>query len=267
MGAESSTSNDVTKTWLGEHTLTVGILGSGSVTSDPVGIAACRHASPPLPMEPASPSTPLPSPGFTFLGWSGDCTGTGPCVVTLDADRSVTARFSAPGCMGYAGFTSTAGLNLVNEAAAVDGVLRLTPARKFTQGQAWLARKVDLNADLVSDFSIRFTEQGGSQGADGMTFAIQNASATASGVVGGGLGYDGLANSIVVELDTFDNGVGSGDSDGNHVAVHTGGSGLNGPSSDTLRGAAPSHPISRMARSIACVSSTTPRRRAADLRR
>ena len=114
----------------------------------------------------------------------------------------------------------------------------MTPARNFTQGQAWLARKVDLNADLVSDFSIRFTEQGGSQGADGMTFAIQNTSATASGVVGGGLGYDGLANSIVVELDTFDNGVGAGDADGNHVSVHTGGSGPNGPSSDTLRGAA-----------------------------
>ena len=29
----------MTKTWLGDHTLTVGILGSGSVTSDPVGIA------------------------------------------------------------------------------------------------------------------------------------------------------------------------------------------------------------------------------------
>ena len=30
-----STSNDVTKTWLGDHTLTVGILGSGSVTQRP----------------------------------------------------------------------------------------------------------------------------------------------------------------------------------------------------------------------------------------
>ena len=239
MAAELITSNDVTKTWLGDHTLTVGILGSGSVTSDPAGIACLPTCVASFTDGASVTLTPLAQPGFTFLGWSGDCTGTAACVVTLDADRAVTARFSAPGCVGYADFTSTAGLNLVNSAEAVNGVLRVTPAQNFTQGQAWLARKIDLSADLVSDFSIRFTEQGGSQGADGITFAIQNTSATASGQVGGGLGHElGVGNSIVVELDTFDNGVGAGDADGNYVSVHTGGSGLNGPSSDTLRRAA-----------------------------
>ena len=238
VGADSVTSNDVTKTWLGEHTLTVGILGSGSVTSDPAGIACLPTCVASFTDGASVTLTPVAQPGFAFLGWSGDCTGSAACVVTLDADRSVTARFTAPGCIGYADFTSTAGLNLGGDAAAVDGVLRLTPAQNFTQGQAWLARKVDLSADLVSDFSIRFTEQGGSQGADGITFAIQNASATASGQVGGGIGYEGLVNSIVVELDTFDNGVGAGDADGNHVSVHTAGSGINGPRDDTLRGAA-----------------------------
>src|SRR6185503_15652822 len=104
------------------------------------------------------------------------------------------------------------------------------------QGQAWYARKVDVTADLVSDFSLRFTDQGGIEGADGVTFAIQNASATASGEVGGGIGYQGMPNSIVVELDTFDNGVGAGDSNGMHVAVHTAGTDPNGPSSSTLLG-------------------------------
>ncbi len=34
-----------------------------------------------------------PMPGSRFAGWSGDCTGTGACVLAMDASRSVTARF------------------------------------------------------------------------------------------------------------------------------------------------------------------------------
>ena len=37
--------------------------------------------------------TATPSSGYRFVNWSGDCTGTGPCVVTADAARSVTANF------------------------------------------------------------------------------------------------------------------------------------------------------------------------------
>jgi List-Bact-rpt repeat protein len=35
-----------------------------------------------------------PTLGFTFEGWSGACSGTGPCVVTMDAETRVTAHFS-----------------------------------------------------------------------------------------------------------------------------------------------------------------------------
>jgi uncharacterized repeat protein (TIGR02543 family) len=35
-----------------------------------------------------------PTSGFTFEGWSGACSGTGPCVVATDAEKSVTAHFS-----------------------------------------------------------------------------------------------------------------------------------------------------------------------------
>ena len=33
--------------------------------------------------------------GSTFAGWSGDCSGTGTCTVTMAADRAVTATFTA----------------------------------------------------------------------------------------------------------------------------------------------------------------------------
>ena len=32
--------------------------------------------------------------GFTFIGWSGACSGTGACLVTMDVDKSVTATFA-----------------------------------------------------------------------------------------------------------------------------------------------------------------------------
>jgi len=38
--------------------------------------------------------TAAPNAGYTFTGWSGDCSGAGECTVTMDADISVTANFA-----------------------------------------------------------------------------------------------------------------------------------------------------------------------------
>ena len=35
-----------------------------------------------------------PKPGYTFSGWSGACSGTGRCVVTMNGNKTVTANFS-----------------------------------------------------------------------------------------------------------------------------------------------------------------------------
>ena len=35
-----------------------------------------------------------PTGGYQFSDWSGDCTGSGACVVTMDADKSVKANFA-----------------------------------------------------------------------------------------------------------------------------------------------------------------------------
>ena len=37
--------------------------------------------------------TATPTSGYRFVRWSGDCTGTGACSLTMSADRSVTAHF------------------------------------------------------------------------------------------------------------------------------------------------------------------------------
>ena len=38
--------------------------------------------------------SPGANPGSSFVGWSGACTGTGNCVLTMDQDRTVTATFN-----------------------------------------------------------------------------------------------------------------------------------------------------------------------------
>ena len=68
--------------------------GTGTVTSSPAGIdcgATCSHdfAGGTL-----VTLTPTPDSGSVFTGWSGDCTGTGGCTVTMDQARSVTASFA-----------------------------------------------------------------------------------------------------------------------------------------------------------------------------
>jgi Ca2+-binding RTX toxin-like protein len=69
--------------------------GSGTVTSSPTGIdcgATCSHA---FAAGTSVTLTPTPSAGSTFAGWSGDCSGSGACMVTMDQARSVTATFNA----------------------------------------------------------------------------------------------------------------------------------------------------------------------------
>ena len=39
--------------------------------------------------------TATPASGYTFTGWTGDCSGSATCHVTMDADKSVTANFVA----------------------------------------------------------------------------------------------------------------------------------------------------------------------------
>ncbi|MFN2615172.1 MAG: GH25 family lysozyme [Actinomycetota bacterium] len=73
--------------------LSVSRTGGGPVTSSPSGIACgttCKSYFDPM----SSVSlTATPNSGGTFLGWSGSCSGTGSCSVTMAGNKSVSARF------------------------------------------------------------------------------------------------------------------------------------------------------------------------------
>jgi hypothetical protein len=82
---------------LQKRSLTVSKAGSGSgtVTSSPAGID-CGALCGPVDYDYGTSVTlnPVAAAGSTFAGWSGDCSGTGGCVVSMTANRSVTATFN-----------------------------------------------------------------------------------------------------------------------------------------------------------------------------
>lgn len=67
--------------------------GGGTVTSLPAGINCGSDCSEPYVSGTIVTLTPLAASGSIFAGWSGACSGTGACTVTMSASRSVTARF------------------------------------------------------------------------------------------------------------------------------------------------------------------------------
>ncbi len=142
------------------------------------------------------------------------------CALLLGA---ATARASV---VTYNGFASTAGLTLVGNTTTTttsDGtVLRLTAAAGGQSGAAYSTSAVALgtNATFSTTFDFRFTSPSAPP-ADGITFVLA-ASPTGLGSSGGGLGYGGVANSVAVEFDTYNNGAGDANSS-NHVAIDTNG--------------------------------------------
>jgi len=134
--------------------------------------------------------------------------------------------------VNFPDFSNTSGLTLNGSAAAVSNgidparVLRLARQVLFDGGSAFTSEKVCL-ATFSSFFEFRITNPGGlpdasgQSGADGLTFTVQRAGPTALGLLGGSLGYGGIAPSVAVEIDTWDNGF--IDAGTNHVGIDVNG--------------------------------------------
>ncbi|MDP4027494.1 MAG: DUF4214 domain-containing protein [Gallionella sp.] len=67
--------------------------GTGTVTSNPSGITCGSDCSESYAAGTTVTLAATPATGSYFAGWSGDCSGIGSCVVTMDAARNVTATF------------------------------------------------------------------------------------------------------------------------------------------------------------------------------
>jgi hypothetical protein len=103
------------------YTLTVKQTGSGTgqVSSDPIGLDCDLNCVAGLNGGRVITLTATPDAGSTFAGWLGEgCSGTGPCIVTLDANKAVTAVFSS----------ASEPMLVVNQTGTGTGVVTSMPA-------------------------------------------------------------------------------------------------------------------------------------------
>lgn len=147
-----------------------------------------------------------------------------PVVMAVVAILTAASAASAQS-FTYVDFSSTTGLTLNGSAAQNGNKLMLTPADYNQAGSAWSTGKIQLSptASFSTVFSFEILRTGGfvGEGADGLTFTLQN-NANNVGGIGGGIGYFGIPNSVTVEFDTYPNGE-IGDPNGNHVGISTNG--------------------------------------------
>lgn len=130
----------------------------------------------------------------------------------------------------FPNFSSTTGLSL-NAAQSVNGGILLAQNQQDRSGSVFTTSQYGITG-FSAAFEFRISSPGGtsdgiSAGADGITFVVQRAGATALGGSGEGMGYGprastpGIANSVAVEFDTFKNGW---DPNSNHIGIDTNGS-------------------------------------------
>ncbi len=139
----------------------------------------------------------------------------------------------------FADFSAPSGLTMVGDAALTANRLRLTPAEENKVSATWLSDRVDVQNGFTTSFQFQITNRGGyspdwqpgvvNNGADGFTFAIQNASPTAMGLYASGIGYYGIQNSLAIEFDTWNNKPSYCEPNGNHIAVQSLGTAANRP--------------------------------------
>jgi hypothetical protein len=110
--------------------------GTGTVTSSPVGISCgstCSHA---FAWGTAVTLTASATTGSKFAGWSGACTGTTTCHVTMSVARSVKATFTKLFCVvpNVAGKTLAAAKTALANAHCAVGTVTQAASTKVPKG-------------------------------------------------------------------------------------------------------------------------------------
>lgn len=103
--------------------------GSGHITSSPAGIDCGGTCAASFNFGAVVSLSAVPDAGSSFGGWSGACTGTGPCTVTMNADASVSAAFTKPDFTEDAASPTQASISAGQSATSI---LTFSPIHEFT---------------------------------------------------------------------------------------------------------------------------------------
>ena len=136
-----------------------------------------------------------------------------------------------PPCLNsfeYADFSDVNGLNLIGSSKQTGDFIRLTEAVPSQRAAVWNKEDLPIIDGFGTEFSFRMSEphnsynDGSIPGSDGVCFIIhyKENGLNSLGESGGGIGYSGIENCLVIEFDTYRNYLSDiMDYDGNHVAV------------------------------------------------
>jgi formylglycine-generating enzyme required for sulfatase activity len=119
----------------------------------------------------------------------------------------------------------------INESASTPNtpygiVLQLTPAKADQAGSVFTKEKVRINKGFSTAFAFQITPSSDNEGAEGFAFVVQNVQPDYVGEASYGLGYydpsfEKFKQSLAVEFDTWNSGTWAGDSNDNHLGIHT----------------------------------------------
>lgn len=98
--------------------------------------------------------------------------------------------------------------------------IRLTSASNAQQGCIWFPEPVDFTMPFTHTMRMSYGANDG--GADGITLVYQSNDVSQCGVSGGGIGAEGILNSVIIEFDTWQN-TGANDPVQDHAAVNLNG--------------------------------------------
>ncbi|MEL7408396.1 MAG: DUF4347 domain-containing protein, partial [Cyanobacteria bacterium J06558_2] len=160
---------------------------------------------------------------FTIDNVTGGATLLAPrtALVTIADDES-----GLESIIDLADFADVTPLTLNGNALQASNVLRLTTNEGRQAGSAFFDRPLAINSETSFSTQFQFRLSGGSGGADGFTFMVQNdvQAFAALGQLGGNLGYGNNQNgalaaitkSLAIEFDTYRN---PWDINNNHISV------------------------------------------------
>lgn len=113
--------------------------------------------------------------------------------------------------------------NTVGDATYISNeCIRLTAAANGQQGCVWFPEAIDFTMPFTHTMTMSFGTNDGN-GADGITLVYQANDASQCGVSGGGIGAEGIPNSVITEFDTWQN-PGANDPLQDHAAITLNGS-------------------------------------------
>ncbi|HVX60745.1 MAG TPA: pre-peptidase C-terminal domain-containing protein, partial [Pirellulales bacterium] len=176
-------------------------------------------------------------------GGAGGTTGLYQLQLVLNAQEELEQyRTSTSAVIDHAsGFGDPSDLARNGAAVFTGGVARLTNGQQFEPASVFSNSRVNIDR-FVSSFTFQF-HGGTSPMADGMTFTIQGDSPGAIGPSGGALGYAGIANSVAVKFDLWNDagegynstGLFSNGANPSVPSINLDGTGINLQSGDAFR--------------------------------